>query len=61
MDGIEQTPGPAPGQSGGVAGEFDTSDFVNSFIQCVKDIVTKPAEFFAAMPKDAGYGPVILF
>jgi len=54
-------PGPAPGQTGDVAGEFDSSDFFSSLIQTIKDVVTKPKEFFKAMPKNGGYGPLIIF
>lgn len=41
--------------------EFNSSDFVNSYKTTLQTLVTKPKEFFAAMPVKGGYGPPILF
>lgn len=41
--------------------EFDTGDFVNSYISTWRGVVLQPREFFGGMPTTAGYGPPILF
>ncbi len=40
---------------------FRTEQWLDSFIAAVRDVVTRPGEFFEGMPKAEGYGPAIVF
>ena len=43
------------------SGDFDSSDFVNSYVATIKKVLTEPRDFFAALPTNAGYGAPLIY
>lgn len=40
---------------------FQSDQWVDSYIGAVRDVVTKPGEFFSGLPRATAYGPAIFF
>lgn len=41
--------------------EFNTKDFIQSFLGVVKTVLAKPGDFYQKMPTTGGYPPPVLF
>ena len=52
--GVRTTSGPA-------GGDYDLSNLVGSFIDVVRRVVARPAEFFSGIPRRGNYWPPLVF
>jgi hypothetical protein len=48
-------------QPTGNAYEFDSKDFLNSFIKVMKTVLVRPSDFYEHMPVTGGYSPPFVF
>jgi hypothetical protein len=48
-------------RAAGNAYEFDSKDFLNSFIKVMKTVLVRPADFYQHMPVTGGYAPPFVF
>lgn len=53
--------GAVPGPARGTGGDYNLSDPVNSFVDVVSRVVTRPVEFFAGLPRRGGYLSPLIF
>ncbi|RLB07652.1 MAG: hypothetical protein DRG50_02105 [Deltaproteobacteria bacterium] len=45
----------------GVSYEFDTKDFINSFVGVAKTVLTRPSDFYQNMPTTGGFSQPVTF
>jgi hypothetical protein len=48
-------------RAAGNAYEFDSKDFLNSFIRVMKTVLVRPSDFYEHMPVTGGYAPPFVF
>lgn len=53
--------GAVPGPARSPGGDYNLSDPLNSFVDVVRRVVTRPTEFFAGLPRRGGYLSPLVF